>query len=86
MPDNGASRPPDLDLPFHLRGYGGRVSVFYDVNWDATRLGFDLAGMQATPLPLEIATEADWRRCAATLAEQYPGWEFDPAWEPGDSA
>jgi hypothetical protein len=44
------------------------------------RWGYDLAGMRATPLPLEVATEADWRRCAATLAEQYPTWAFDPAW------
>jgi hypothetical protein len=43
------------------------------------RWGYRLAGMRATPKSLEIAGEADWMRCTAALKNQFPNWEYLPA-------
>lgn len=57
-----------------------RVRALLGIRW-----GYDLVSMRATPLPLEVITEADWRRCAVTLAEEYPTWEFAPTWVSSDA-
>jgi hypothetical protein len=42
------------------------------------RWGYELRGMRATPLPVEVAGEAGWRRCLDTLRRDYPTWAFAP--------
>jgi hypothetical protein len=43
------------------------------------RWGYQLGSMCATPKLLEIAIQDDWIRCTATLEEQFPTWEYLPA-------
>ena len=51
MRDADAATMLALTLPFRLRGHDGRVRVFYGVNDDLARWGFDLRG-----------TLSPWRR------------------------
>jgi hypothetical protein len=52
--DEGFGRP-ELVLPYRLRGYDGRVSVYYAENRAPVRWVFDVPGMLASPFDLALA-------------------------------
>ena len=58
----GQREQPALSLPFHLRGYDGRVSVFYGVSRDPRATGFDLLN-----LPFDLALTLGYPTLRATI-------------------
>ena len=71
----GQREQPALSLPFHLRGYDGRVSVFYGVSRDPRATGFDLLN-----LPFDLALTLGYPTLRATIAYDAPGYRGYMGW------
>lgn len=55
-----------------------RVQALLGFRW-----GYELTAMRPTLLPLQVASEDEWQRCASILRERYPGWDFAPRFTVG---
>jgi hypothetical protein len=76
MPMNrDPSTEPALVLPFRLRGYDGRVSVFYGVNRHPARWGFQHLG-----LPFDIALTGGFPVCRAVVDYAGEGYHAVMGW------
>src|SRR5690242_387238 len=66
---SGRAERPALRIPFHLRGFAGQVEVFYGVNRDPLRAGFD-----ALHIPLDLTLTMGFPVCRATITYEGTGY------------
>lgn len=66
---------PQLSIPFHLRGYDGRVAVYYEANTDPARTGFD-----ALHLPFDLALTLGYPTLRATVEYAGTGYRAYMGW------
>lgn len=71
MSHHGAVEQPVLTIPFQLRGYPGRVAVFYRINQDPRHWGFSLFGKQGA---------AGYPICQANVVFAGPGYYALMGW------
>jgi hypothetical protein len=73
--DAAASETSALALSFQLRGYGGHVSVVYEVNRDPRQLGFDLLDV-----PFDLALAAGYPVIRAAISYGGSGYRAMAGW------
>lgn len=78
--ESGAYAPiaPALVLPFRLRGYDGRVSVYYAEDQEPSHWGFDVPGLLAVPFDLSLAL--GFPICEARVAYDGLGYRALMGW------
>lgn len=75
MSNRTPPRQPALTVPFHVRGYDGRVSVFYGANTDPAHWGFNLLA-----LPFDIALVEGFPVCEAVIDYAGAGYRAAMGW------
>ncbi|OPG16759.1 hypothetical protein [Ferroacidibacillus organovorans] len=66
----------NTDIPFHLRGIDGVVSVDYRANTDSSQWGYVLEHGKVRISDLLIGSKEDWDSHVSFLVNKYPNWSF----------